>query len=201
MKTEKILHSLVLVGGVGCAARELENLAEESGETAEQLKSRLARASNATLERAPLLRPSSARRLANLRALVAEFAGRAIGCAGVALFLDCSLSAARNYVAELLDAGVIASHPERQAAGCVDRTLYRQAADPLKVDQFLGALTRTHGADGMAARRGAAEPGSSADPERIHRLWRDADFSFGAGRSPARRDPLVAALFGAAGRS
>lgn len=201
MKTEKILHSLVLVRGVGCAARGLENLAEESRETAEQLKSPLARVGNGTLDRAPLLRPSSARRLANLRALVAEFGGREIGCAGVALFLDCSLSAARNYVATLLDAGVIASHPDRQAAGCVDRTLYRQAADPPEVHQFLGALTETHGAEGMPTRRGATELERSPDPERIHRLWRDANFSVGAGRSPARRDPLVAALFGAAGLS
>ncbi|MDL2356562.1 MAG: hypothetical protein QFF03_15025 [Pseudomonadota bacterium] len=112
-----------------------------------------------------------------MRLLVAEFAGREIGCAGVALLLGCSLSAARNYVAELLDAGVIALRPNRQAAGGVDRTLYRLAAEPLKVHQFLAALT---------------------DRERIDRLWRDADFCCETDGSFVRRDPLVAALFGAA---
>ena len=158
-------------------------------------------AGTGTRNPAPLLRPSSARRLTNLRALVAEFAERDIGCAGVALFLDCSLSAARNYIAELLDAGVVASRPDRQAAGCVDRTLYRQAVDPLAVHQFLAGLARSHGANGMATPGGVPEPETPPDPERIRRVWRDADYSFGAGSSRARRDPLVAALFGAAGLS
>lgn len=144
-----------------------------------------------------MLRPSSARRLGNLRALVAEFAGRDIGYAGVAVFLGCSLTAARNYVGELLDAGVIASLPVRQAAGCVDRTLYRGSADPLVVHAFLAALARSHTA-AMPAWRDTAEAEAPPDAERIHRTWLAADFSFGAGRSPARRDPLVAALFGAA---
>ena len=150
---------------------------------------------------APLLRPSSARRLRNLRALVAEFSGRDIGNSGVALFLGCSLSAARNYVSELLDAGVVASHPVRQKAGCVDRTLYRLTADPLAVHQFLAALVISHGIEGTPARRGAAGRERAPDFERVHCLWREAGFSFGANHTPARRDPLVAALFGAAGLS
>ena len=144
-----------------------------------------------------MLRPSSARRLGNLRALVAEFAGRDVGHAGVAMLLGCSLTAARNYVAELVDAGVIASLPVRQAAGCVDRTLYRGSADPLVVHAFLAALARSHAA-GIPAWRGTAVLEAPPDFERIHRTWLAADFSFGAGHSPARRDPLVAALFGAA---
>lgn len=144
---------------------------------------------------APMLRPSSARRLSNLRELVAEFAGRDIGHTGVALFLGCSLSAARNYVAELLDAGVVASHPVRQAAGCMDRRLYRLTVDPLAVHRYLAALARSH-RDGEVPEW---EDGAANDPmpnvERIHRNWSAADFSLGA---PVRRDPLVAALFGAA---
>ena len=153
-----------------------------------------------TLNPAQMLRPSSARRLGNLRALVAEFAGRDIGHAGVALFLACSLTAARNYVAELLDAGVVAALPVRQAAGCVDRTLYRRSADPLVVHAFLAALARSH-ATGMPAWRGTAVLEAPPDAERIHRTWSVADFSRGAANSTARRDPLVAALFGAPRRS
>lgn len=131
---------------------------------------------------APLLRPSSTRRLRNLRALVAEFSGRDIGCAGVALFLDCSLSAARNYVSELLDASVVALHPVRQAAGCIDRRLYKLTVDPLAVHAYLAALASSHGVE-----VGEWEAG------RMERGWSAADFPLGA---PPRRDPLVAALFG-----
>lgn len=143
---------------------------------------------------APVLRPSSARRLRNLRGLVAEFAERDIGHTGVALLLGCSLSAARNYVAELLDAGVVASHPVRQAAGRMDRRLYRLTVDPLAVHSYLAALARSHG-DGEVAEWGdAAVNETIPEAVRIHRAWSAADFSPGA---PARRDPLVAALFGA----
>lgn len=144
----------------------------------------------------PVMRPSSARRLKNLRALVAEFSARDIGCAGTALFLGCSLSAARNYICELLDAAVVASLPVRQAAGCVDRTLYRLTADPLAVHEFLAGLARSHGEHAMPAPRGAASIDMSPDPESAHRTWRTADFTLGVGEGPARRDPLVAALFG-----
>ena len=145
-----------------------------------------------------LLRPSSARRIGKLRALVAEFAGRDIGYAGVALFLGCSLTAARNYVTELLDAGVIDPHPVRQAAGCLDRTLYRRTADPLVVHEFLAALAGTHRAAGMPACCGTAvREAPPPDAASIRRTWCVADFSRGAGNAPARRDPLVAALFGA----
>lgn len=150
---------------------------------------------------APLLRPSSVRRLGNLRALVSEFSGRDIGSSGVALLLGCSLSAARNYVAELLDAGVVAPSPVKQKAGCVDRTLYRLNADPLAVHQFLAALARSHDVDGMPALRGAVERQAPPDPIHVHRQWRDAGLCFAANNAPARRDPLVAALFGAAGMS
>lgn len=126
----------------------------------------------------PPMRRSSYRRQANLRTLVAGFALRDIGSAGVALFLDCSISAARSYIAELVDAGVLASHPVRQRAGCVDRTLYCRTADPLVVQAFLAAL--------------------ASPPEAAEHRWAASHGSSGVEDIPARRDPLVAALFGAA---
>ncbi|MDL2354074.1 MAG: hypothetical protein QFF03_02325 [Pseudomonadota bacterium] len=138
-----------------------------------------------------MLRPSSARRLVNLRSLVAAFAGRDIGRSGVAALLGCSLSASRNYLAELLDAGVVHSQPVRQSDGGGDRIQYRLSADPRAVRDFLASLAVPDGAADCRA----------ADPARIQRMWRDADFFLAAGHAPARRDPLVAALFGAAGRS
>ncbi|RJG14453.1 hypothetical protein D3872_17715 [Massilia cavernae] len=104
--------------------------------------------------------------------MVEEFGERDIGCAAAAMLLNCSLTAARNYILELLDAGVVASHPVRQDAGCLDRTLYQLSADRPLVQRFLATL---------------------ADTDR-------ADFPFGAPNPPARRDPLVTALFGAPGR-
>ena len=130
------------------------------------------------------LRPASARRIGNLRALVVEFTARDIGNAGVALLLGCSLTAARNYVAELLDAAVIVAHPVRQAAGGLDRTLYSRSADPLTVADFLAALARRQRAADLQA---CGSWCSEVDVDVVRR----------AASTPARRDPLVAALFGA----
>lgn len=132
-----------------------------------------------------------------MRALVAEFAARDIGYAGAALLLDCSLTTARNYIAELLDAGLVFSlpgRPGRPGGSGVERTLYRRTADPLAVHRFLAALAGSQQAANNAA------PQTLPDAERIHRTWRAAGFSLGAGHAPARRDPLVAALFGAVWR-
>jgi hypothetical protein len=139
-----------------------------------------------------MLRPSSARRRDNLRSLVVEFAVRDIGRAGAAALLKCSLSASHNYLTELVNAGVVLLHPVKQNSGCVDRTLYRLNADPLTVRDFLA---------GLAEPDGTARPNLAAPPEHVRQMWRDADFFHRAGRAPVRRDPLVAALFGAAGHS
>jgi hypothetical protein len=144
-----------------------------------------------------LLRPASARRIGNLRALVAEFAERDIGGAGAALFLGCSLTAARNYISELLDAGVVAARPVREAAGCVDRTLYHRTTDPLVVHRFLAALAKPRGGNGMPAPRGARGVEARPDGSHVHRVWHDAALPLAMSNAPARRDPLVTALFGA----
>jgi hypothetical protein len=125
-------------------------------------------------------RPSSARRLANFRTLVAEFAVRRMGYIAVAELLSCSTSAARNYIQELVDRGVVAKHP-------IDRKLYCGHSDPLIADEFLAALTRLE------------QSGPASVPtRRVHSLWDDAIVSRAGVHQPARRDPLVAALFGAA---
>lgn len=144
--------------------------------------------------RADGTRPSSARRMSNLRALVEEFGNRDLGCAGAALFLGCSYSSARNYLAQLLDAGVVASHPVRLGAGCIDRTLYRLTADPLVVHRFrLGRADRRPG-HASAGGTERLETAPHAGSTRI--VWRNADFSLAVGYAPTHRDPLVAALFG-----
>lgn len=111
--------------------------------------------------------PSSTQRSAKLRTLAIEFTRRDIGRVGVADLLDCSASAARYYLAELQDAGLVSLVPARQTAVFADRKLYRLIADRATVDAFLDRM---------------AEPAPN--------------FSSAAGRAPTRRDPLVAALFG-----
>lgn len=101
------------------------------------------------------IRPSSAQREQRLRTLVAEFAARDMGYTGVAAFLNCSPSAARNYVHALVDERLIVAAPDARAASMEERTMFRL--------NLLAAPTQ-------------------------------------ASRTPARRDPLVAALFGDAPR-
>jgi hypothetical protein len=141
---------------------------------------------------AAMLRPSSARRLANLHALVAEFGERDLGRSGVAALLGCSMSASRNYLAALSNARVVFLQPGVPASGYGDRMLYRLTADALAVHDFLA---------GLAGPFGTSEANLASPPGQVRRIWRDSE-SFVCDRAvPARRDPLVAALFGAAGHS
>lgn len=135
-----------------------------------------------------MLRASSAQRLANLRNLVAELSRSDLSRVGVAALLGCSLSASRNYLIELMDAGVVSLHPFRQHR---ERPLYQLNPDSLVVQDFLAGLAEAH--------RGAAHlPVADQFPAR--QVWRSADFLLRPGKPPARRDPLVAALFGTARR-
>lgn len=138
-----------------------------------------------------MIRPSSAKRLANLYTLVAEFAHRDIGRTGVAELLGCSPSASRNYIAELLDARVVFSSPARPRIEWKDRTLYRLTDDPVAVQEFLA---------GLAGPIGATLSGGPV-AEQVQRMGRNTNFGLRASIEPARRDPLVAALFGAAGHA
>lgn len=104
------------------------------------------------------IRPSSAQREQRLRTLVAEFAARDMGYAGVAVFLNCSPSAARNYVHALVDERLIEETSGGGASLLEERTVFRLNSNPPAVP-----------AQAISAR--------------------------------ARRDPLVAALFGDARRN
>ena len=145
-------------------------------------------------------RPSSARRVVNLRALISEFAARNMGYCGVALFLNCSESTARNYVHELIDHRVIAYPRIRAQASCVDRTVYSLNPDPLIVRQFFETLVvsesrRRHSVS--AGRYGGPGPVWSKNARHVHILWDDVAIVDSAQSAPVQRDPLVAALFGA----
>jgi hypothetical protein len=86
------------------------------------------------------MRPSTLRRSENLLRLLGEFETRDLGPLGVALVLGCSASAARNYIAELLDARVIRRLPGGPGDGCADRVVYGVDQDAQRVARFKAAL-------------------------------------------------------------
>lgn len=140
------------------------------------------------------LRPSTARRIERLRALVSELRVRDMGLVAIAAFLECSASAARNYVFELLDAGVVRSPPIKRPAGCVERTVYRLNTETLLLREFdAGKET----CKSTLAARGAQEHRAAVSADLLLNIRDGSNPSFGVGRVPPRRDPLVTALFGA----
>jgi hypothetical protein len=125
------------------------------------------------------IRPSTTRLDLNLRALVAELSRRDLGCTDVSRLLGCSPSSARNYIARLLDAGIIG--PRRGAsAGGRATILYR-----LRPDADLSRLDR------LAEAAAPAAPGDDTGAGDEVQGEPDA-----AGARPGLRDPLVAAFFG-----
>lgn len=91
-------------------------------------------------------RPSSALRERRLRMLIEEFVARDMGYAGVAAFLNCSHSAARNYVHALVDERIIEAAPAGCAAASEERTVFRlhspalPMAAPGRRDPLVAAL-------------------------------------------------------------
>jgi hypothetical protein len=144
------------------------------------------------------MRPSTLLRIERLGALVAAFSARDLGPAGIATLLRCSGSCARNYVTELVDAGVVKPMPGDRSEACVDKNVYRLNPNRRLVDAFLAsleayrpdALTRaTHIAGHHDRHCGASAPDPLA-----------ACGNRSAAKMVARRDPLVTALFGAPGK-
>lgn len=97
------------------------------------------------------MRPSSLLRNARLGTLLAELSQRDLGSLGVAALLDCSPSSARNYLFELLDAGLLRALPN-PAEGS-DTTVYRLTPDQGLVDAFKTSLTVAGNAVAAAAER------------------------------------------------
>lgn len=147
------------------------------------------------------LRASSARRIEQLRALVAELMMRDIGYVGVATLLKCSQSAARIYVQELRNAGIITASPIRQPPDCVDKFAYRLHSDPQQVRAFLATLSQPQRCNISSPRKGGHTDEASSNVRRFHIMQDDANISLRVSDAPAQRDPLVAALFGAPGLS
>jgi hypothetical protein len=118
------------------------------------------------------MRPATLLRIERLNELLAALEAGDMGYQQAAQLLQCSLSAARKYLCELADAGVIVPAPRRGAGS----RSYRLRADPRGATAYINSLADPQAAAGV----GREMPRST--------------YPFGCA---AGRDPLVAALFGA----
>lgn len=78
-----------------------------------------------TLETPELPKSASQRRAGKLRMLLDGLARSEMDLEAVALLLDCSASSARNYVLELVDAGLLTSTRGGPVRGRVASAIYR----------------------------------------------------------------------------
>ena len=134
---------------------------------------------------------STARRRARLDLLVAELALRDMNHADVARFLPCSLSAARAYMHDLLDAAVVSLAFSSMGKVNMDSAIYRLCANRLIVKDLLDSRVYDRISSRANLQREAA-PGT----RHVHILSDDVKFDVKICNFPVRRDPLVAALFG-----
>jgi hypothetical protein len=86
------------------------------------------------------MRPSSLLRVTRLNALIEALSARELGSMAAARLLNCSASCARNYLMELMDAGIIAISSNLRADGSLDKTVYCLIADRAIVDMFQDSL-------------------------------------------------------------
>lgn len=137
---------------------------------------------------------ASLRRIDNIRRLVLALADDAMGPADVARLLQVSDRAARNYLEVLELAGVGQADPSR-------RCHLRLHRDPAVVDAYLASLAEPSARQPLSLRRSVARHCTDPGDRFLHVLADDTRFPLDLHRRPAGRDPLVAALFGAAGSS
>lgn len=135
-------------------------------------------------------RLSTIRRIARLEVLLDEMKVRELTHYDVADFLMCSLSSARNYMLELLDAGLLSAVQHGQERRNRDETPYRVSANTRVVEEFIASRTLNPvGRVSMTSFR-------NSSAERSLAVRGDPRSTAAAREFPATRDPLVAALFG-----
>lgn len=105
------------------------------------------------------MRPSSRLRATRLLVLIEGLETRELGVVGAATLLECSPSAARTYLLELLDAGIITTSAVR-GSGKPDKTVYCLGNDLHILEGFQIALERAASCDDTAT----AAPVTWRDP-------------------------------------
>ncbi|MFS2136240.1 hypothetical protein [Duganella sp. Dugasp56] len=141
-------------------------------------------------------RPSTGRRLDKLQALLAELSRRDLDVAAAASFLRCSPSTARSCLYELRAAEVACQLPSTQVAQH-DCLCFRATSDPTQIGYFLELLEAARLGDTVTVRKAPSRALRSGGSS-FHILGDDVKFALRLSRAKARRDPLVAALFGGA---
>jgi hypothetical protein len=115
----------------------------------------------------------------------------------MSFLLDCSQSAVRNYIFELLSARVIVG-PLSAPPCAAGRKNYRLSGDELIVENFRSKLGELGRRDIMSAKHARKLHKTLADARYVHIMWDDMNGFFDVNGAHVRRDPLVAALFGEA---
>jgi hypothetical protein len=132
----------------------------------------------------------SLRKISRIRQLVSALEAGAMGPSAAAALLDISYSAARNYLEALVEAGAASNHPDR-------RTHVRLDPDRAVVESFLDSLAAEGEEQRITLRRSSSRHCVNPGKSYLHVLADDVRFPLVLAQTSARRDPLVAALFGA----
>lgn len=162
-------------------------------------------AERAPISMAPIerVRSTSAtqRRIENMQKLIGELSTHEMLADEIAWFLKFSPSGARKYIRDLREAGVIelARYIEGTAT-YLGKAVYQISPDPERVKAFLAAIVqpKREGAAPRKERPGLREQAMAGTGRHFHILADDTHYAIRVNRSPVARDPLVAALFGAA---
>lgn len=119
-----------------------------------------------------------------------------MGYLSVAALLQCSPSAARQYLYQLRDAAVVSFRPGRRV-DCADCGNYSLNADPAVAQNFFATLAESACSARISVRTNRPKHAGIPGAPYFHIM--DGDIlPLRMSNAPARRDPLVVALFGEA---
>lgn len=141
-------------------------------------------------------RPSTRRRIENLRALVAALAEQDMGYLSVAAFLQCSPSAAHQYLRQLSDAGIV-SYRRGRRSDCTNTGSYYLDTEPTDAYKLITAIVEPKRAPRLSGISVRPEPARLSAARYVHSM--DGELvPLSLSHGTIRRDPLVVALFGEA---
>jgi hypothetical protein len=139
------------------------------------------------------MKSSTLRRIENLHRLVTALGQGGMGPVDVMQLLQVSYSAARNYFEELALAGIGEYGGDRG-------TQLRLLPDETAIRHYLATLAERVTQPRVSLRRSSSRHCANPGKRFLHVLADDVRFPLVLDCHPVRRDPLVAALFGAAHR-
>lgn len=136
------------------------------------------------------------RRAVNMRSLIEQLRAGPMDTYAVSSFLSYSVSGARKYLNDMLNCGVLIGEAQEN-----DLYLYRLSEDESKIAEFEQSLETFLKPKTLPPEERASPRNQLANSGRnIHVMTDDVTFRVSVNRNAGegQRDPLVAALFGAA---